>query len=68
MIRNTEMNAPCPKCKKDVTITLGKLANEETVICKTCGEHLHLKDSDGKAKEMIRATDKLEKTIKNFGK
>ena len=68
MLGSSEVNAPCPKCKKDVTITLEKLANEETVICESCGEHLHLKDEGGKAKEIVDVSKNLEKTLKNLGK
>lgn len=61
----------CPKCKKEISVSLKQVANEESVKC-ACGHGIQLKDNNGTNRKAIndinRSFKDLEKTIKNMGK
>lgn len=71
-ISKQKINLNCPGCNYKITVNLAQVSREEVVICSNCKQEIKLKDSKGSTRKGIRdinkAFDDLEKTIKSFGK
>jgi ssDNA-binding Zn-finger/Zn-ribbon topoisomerase 1 len=48
----------CPLCKFSLTISVEEVANEETIICKSCNGVIHLKDIGNNAKQIFNNINK----------
>jgi hypothetical protein len=70
-ISKQKVKIDCPECKSKVEVTMQQVADEKTVVCR-CGQKIKLQDKDNSAKNgiknMNKAFDDLNKTLKNFGK
>ncbi|MBC8314220.1 MAG: hypothetical protein ISR57_06365 [Bacteroidales bacterium] len=70
-ISKQTVEVDCPDCKRPITVSIKKVADEALVKC-TCGQGIQLKDSNSSNKKAIREINKslknLENTIKKFGK
>lgn len=71
-ISKQKIDFKCPNCNKGLRISLAQVSREEVIICTQCKQEIKLKDSEGSTRKGIRdinkAFDDLEKTIKSFGK
>jgi hypothetical protein len=50
---NNEIKSTCPFCNFSLRMTLQQIANEVTITCPSCLNNIHIKDIDGKAKEIL---------------
>ena len=70
-ISKQKIDITCESCNRGISISLEKVANEETITCR-CGIKIKLQDGNGKSKKAIRDINKsfrdLDKTLKTFGK
>ena len=62
----------CPDCNRLLTVTLKQVANQTTISCTGCGNRVKLVDDKGSTRkgvtEINRSFQKLERTLKIFGK
>ena len=70
-IGNKTIEVKCPKCQRNIMVTLDQVANESTVPC-TCGAQIALKDNNGNAKKTVSNINKslndLQTTLRSLGK
>jgi transcription elongation factor Elf1 len=61
----------CPTCKRQFSVSLRQVANEETVKC-ICGQQTQLKDNNHSGRRAIgdinQAFKDIERTFKNIGR
>jgi len=71
-ISKQRVDINCSECNAKVTITMGQVSKQETVSCNKCRQKIKLVDSNGSARkgvsDMNKALDKLNRTLKGFGR
>lgn len=70
MFENAEISVPCPECKTENTITIGKATSDKSLVCKGCDKTIELETQGLEAglKKASKATADFRKSLKGFGK
>lgn len=70
-ISKQKIQIDCTDCKSKVEVTLQQIADKKTVVCR-CGQKIKLQDKNNSSRNSIKninkAVDDFNKTLKNFGK
>ncbi len=64
---NTEVNIPCPGCKREFSVKLRQIEDKKVITCPHCKKRIELNVKGDDLKAPDRELEKLKKTIKDIG-